>query len=545
MAADAGLAAYASRQAALQQTIGAQHLREMAPARDAVTRLRTGARTLATNASLFAQEKKSCDQTLSAFAKDEPNVAVAAVLGADLTVRCSNKPEAAGRKANARELVDASERVGDAVIGYVPRPFLSSVPVLAAAAPASIAGLNGQRFVFISMPLQSALAAARSNDVHGGYTALLNSDGAILDWHGLEPDSAEGKRLQAALKKTPPTQRQSAFQVGETWAVTTLLDNGQMYIVAGWTPPAPTWLALLQAAWALFAPIAVWAAAVTGVWIALEAFIVRPLQVIENLARAYARNENTHQYEELLVSAPNEISNLRRSLVALARTLRGREARLTEALEEQKTLLLEVHHRVKNNLQLITSLLSIHARASDPVEARVLLRANESIQLLNLAHNFIYNSGEVRGVALDRLAEEVARTLVSGRQNRGINVGMETELQPVRAATDLAVPFAFLLGETLSTLLDDIDAEASERSVINMRMYTHKSGVRLELNPLGATKAARFNSTTRRIVTAFAAQIGASLDFGNDVAPTIVMEISANKLLSRAPEDVTEPSTAL
>ena len=63
-----------------------------------------------------------------------------------------------------------------------------------------------------------------------------------------------------------------------------------------------------------------------------------------------------------LTGAPDEIRSLRRTLAAMAKTLRGREQRLVAALAEERALLREVHHRVKNNLQMVASLLNIQAR---------------------------------------------------------------------------------------------------------------------------------------------------------------------------------------
>jgi two-component sensor histidine kinase len=78
----------------------------------------------------------------------------------------------------------------------------------------------------------------------------------------------------------------------------------------------------------------------------------------------------------LLRGAPTEIASLRRTMAAMAKTLGGRELRLAEALREEQALLHELHHRVKNNLQMMASILSIQSRlAMDESEARGLLRA--------------------------------------------------------------------------------------------------------------------------------------------------------------------------
>jgi two-component system, sensor histidine kinase PdtaS len=532
MAADAGLGAYQSRQTAYHQTIGAAQLGAMATARDMVTRLRTAARTLSANAALFAYDKADCDETLKNFAKDEPTIGMVAVVRPNLSIVCSNAPNADGQFLPAANLIQRAVRAQDITVGFVTAPQNHEEPALAAVAPAQLSVERSQRFVYVAAALKNVLnIPAASKDARNIYSALTNADGDILMLRNLSLSSDEGRTLQKELKSAPPSQRRSAFIVQNTWAVSAPLDSGGLYILTGWNAASPTWVDFFKAAWALVAPIALWAAAVTSVWIAIEVFVVRPLQVIEDLARAYARNEDTQSYETLLQSAPSEISSLRRSLGALARTLRGRETRLTEALAEQKTLLLEVHHRVKNNLQLITSLLSIQARASDPGEARVLSRANERIQLLSLAHNLIYNSPEVRGIALDKLAEEVGNALVCLRQAHGRRLCLETELEPIRAAADLAVPFAFLLGETLSILIDQEDVALTEDNRISIRMnQLHNGAVRIILSKQHANKPAPLETSNQKIIAAFASQIGATVNFSLDANATIILEIAALKL---------------
>jgi two-component sensor histidine kinase len=142
-------------------------------------------------------------------------------------------------------------------------------------------------------------------------------------------------------------------------------------------------------------------------------------------------------------------------MAAMAKTLRGREQRLVEALGEERALLREVHHRVKNNLQMVASLLNIQARgAKDESEAWGLARAHDRVQLLALVHQRIYASGELRELRLDDLTAEIARQLVQARGAQAKDIHLATHLSPARADTDHAVPLTFLVGEAISFALD-------------------------------------------------------------------------------------------
>src|SRR5262249_54422539 len=163
----------------------------------------------------------------------------------------------------------------------------------------------------------------------------------------------------------------------------------------------------------------------------------------ETAARGFARGEDVRESEEL-ASAPDEIRSLRRTLAAMAKTLKGREARLVEALAEERALLREVHHRVKNNLQMVASLLSIQARAAkDESEAWGLARAHDRVQMLALVHQRIYSSGEVRDLRLDDLATEITRQLVQARGALAQKITLSLDVAPARDDIDRAVPLAF------------------------------------------------------------------------------------------------------
>jgi two-component sensor histidine kinase len=240
-------------------------------------------------------------------------------------------------------------------------------------------------------------------------------------------------------------------------------------------------------------------------------FVARPLSDLERAARSYARGEDVTE-TEALENAPDEIRALRRTMAAMAKTLRGREQRLMEALGEERALLREVHHRVKNNLQMVASLLNIQARgAKDESEAWGLARAHDRVQLLALVHQRIYSSGELRELRLDDLIAEISRQLVQGRGAQTKDLRLSMHLSPARADTDHAMPLTFMVGEAISFALDC--ASGSE-----------ELGIWLEQDEAGETRfavdcAARANGAPgpgARLIDAFARQLGA--DIGRDPA---------------------------
>jgi two-component sensor histidine kinase len=510
IAFQAGQASLSARDMAVQSERAAAILGDLSQARDDVTQLRESVRTLAANAGLFADNRRDCQGALSRFGEELGADAVVTILDEQGVIRCSNVAAATGQSTAANPLILEARLSDDVALGYIPAPRLSAEPVLAAVAP--IADTRSEAlFVGVTRPLAPMLTVVDPDVLtSGGFVALATRGGDMLSARGIEADSRDGEALAARFREGPAAI-EAAFPINLKWAVALPIeDRGDLFLVAGWTPASEGLAGLARAAWALFAPLALWLAAVGATWVAIEHFVAQPLSVVESLARAYARGEDSEADEALLHGAPTEIKRLRRTLAAMAKTLRGREARLAVALQEERALLLEVNHRVKNNLQLVASILSIQSRAAaEAAEARGLSRAHERVQLLALAHAQIYGSGAVRDIAVDRLAADVARAICTAR---GDTVRLDLHLTPVRANADRAVPLAFLIGESISSLLDLTDEGASLEALTVSLAALEEGGFALELDAQAlAAAGAPQSAVSQRLVGAFARQIGASL----------------------------------
>jgi two-component sensor histidine kinase len=506
----AGLNALRARHEAVQGEEGARISQALSSVRDQVTQLREIARSLAANADLFADNRRACQTNLAQFASEFPHIEIIAVMDQSAIMRCANVLAAQGQRAEARALINQSEETHDAVVGYVSAPHLSSQAVLGAVAPLPSASEAGEALYvgatrFVGPLLQAAAASVPRS---GSYAILVDGSGDILQADGMPAELQDRDRLQAVLRGHAPYDFETAFRVGETWAVGAPLEEGRLYMLVGWTPVPLTLSEATLAVWSLLAPILLWLGGVAAAWYAVDAFVARPLMSVERLARAYARGGATEKEEEQLRNAPQEIASLRRTLAAMAKTLRGRESRLAESLNEERALLREINHRVKNNLQLVASILSIQARAStDTAEARGLARAQDRVHLLALVHTRIYASGEVRLIALDVLTQDIGRSLIASRQTHERQLQLHLDLAQVRVGVDKAVPYAFLVGEAMLYLLESRANGGSVDIAISLKELADR---KIEFAISGADwPVAEANDTAPRMIAAFARQLDA------------------------------------
>jgi PAS domain S-box-containing protein len=135
-----------------------------------------------------------------------------------------------------------------------------------------------------------------------------------------------------------------------------------------------------------------------------------------------------------------------------AEALRARTAALITALREREVLLSEVHHRVKNNLQLVSSLLALQARGAEPATQHALLEGQRRIDSIALVHEQLYGSRNLSSVNLARYTEALVPELchASGVAER---VELVLRLEDVELHPERAVPCGLLISELVTNAL--------------------------------------------------------------------------------------------
>jgi|CXWL01.1.fsa_nt_gi PAS domain S-box-containing protein len=129
-------------------------------------------------------------------------------------------------------------------------------------------------------------------------------------------------------------------------------------------------------------------------------------------------------------------------------------AALETSLREKEGLLKEVHHRVKNNLQVITSLLRLEAgRSAEPATRAVLKDMRGRIHSMALLHEMLYRTANFARVELADYLRQLATQLVRGQNAAPGAVSLSLDLKPVEVDIDRAIPAALIVNELLSNSL--------------------------------------------------------------------------------------------
>ena len=131
-----------------------------------------------------------------------------------------------------------------------------------------------------------------------------------------------------------------------------------------------------------------------------------------------------------------------------------REQRIEAALREKDVLLREIHHRVKNNLQVIDSLLGLQsARITDPNVREMLREGQNRVRSMALIHQTLYQSQDFAEVDFSHFLESLLRTLASSYGVDAERIRLVVEADPVTLPIDTAIPCGLAVNELVSNAL--------------------------------------------------------------------------------------------
>jgi two-component sensor histidine kinase len=272
-------------------------------------------------------------------------------------------------------------------------------------------------------PVAALAALGRPNGVVPDYGAALVKDG--------------GQRLVLrALPGDGPLARR------ETQTADLGVDslNLQMQL-----PSAPITSPLIIATVLL---VLMWLAAAAIGWFVVDRLLIRPLRRLRTIVGEYTPGEEIDTSRLGNVPA-QEIRELGETFRVISRTVQLHEADLAEGLVRQTRLTREVHHRVKNNLQVIASLINFHARGAKSTEAsEAYASIQRRVDALAVVHRHHYaEMEENRGLELRSVIGELASNIRATAPERASKIGIALEIEPFLVTQDVAVAVAFLITE--------------------------------------------------------------------------------------------------
>ncbi|OBQ74716.1 histidine kinase dimerization/phosphoacceptor domain -containing protein [Mesorhizobium erdmanii] len=211
------------------------------------------------------------------------------------------------------------------------------------------------------------------------------------------------------------------------------------------------------------------------------------------------------------------------------KAVKERTAELEAALEAQTTLLHEVDHRVKNNLQMISSLILMQSRtASDKNLKRSLSTMLERIEALSTVHRRLYQSKDVSKFDVSDFARDLISDLLtaSGRSE----ISPTLDLEPIVIPAEKATPVALMVNELVTNALkhafkEKPDGTRSGRIGIKMSQPDGHLNIEVSDDGVGMADANGDASFGMRLIKSLARQLRADIEW-RDAGPGTRVVIS-------------------
>lgn len=216
----------------------------------------------------------------------------------------------------------------------------------------------------------------------------------------------------------------------------------------------------------LLLPLLMWVAAALITWLLVSRLLIRPLKRLERAVIQYEPGGAPIDLPRRLGPAA-EIQQLRDAFARAIGRVQESEQEMAGALEGQRRLVREVHHRVKNNLQVVASLLNIHGRSAETGEAQAAYAGiGRRVGALSIVHrNHFAEMEENRGISLRPLLSELAAELRAGAPDTARGLAIDLDLDTVYTTQDVAVAVAFLITEIVEFAMLNRPTEPVEISL--------------------------------------------------------------------------------
>jgi PAS domain S-box-containing protein len=234
------------------------------------------------------------------------------------------------------------------------------------------------------------------------------------------------------------------------------------------------------------------------------------------------RKETERQLEHYSRNLETQVAERTSSLEEEVNKSMLQQQALENSLVEKELLIKEVHHRVKNNMQVISSLLSIQAEgAGDSAYSSLLNESQQRIKSMALIHETLYQSDDLLKIDFQEYIELLTNSLSRSYVIPGVSVFVDVNVANVVLDLETAVPCGLIINELVSNSLKHAFHDKDETGIIQIDFVTDDCCFDLRIADNGSGLPAGFDLTKNtsmglEIVTILTGQLEGTLSADND-----------------------------
>jgi two-component sensor histidine kinase len=315
----------------------------------------------------------------------------------------------------------------------------------------------------------------------------------------------------------------TATGVLRTYAVVPIVP-GELMLMSSWAYGADTGMK----GWGLspyWTPIFMWALGMIAAAWAAEWLVTRHVRRLTFALGRFANGDRSLQIIDLS-EAPVEVREAGEAFSSMADGVMHAEASMEDSIHQKEVLLREVHHRVKNNLQLIASIMNLQMRKAVAPESKALLKGlHDRVMGLATIHRGLYQTSGMADVRADELLIDIVRQIVSIGSGVGRKIELSFDVEEVHLTPDQAVPLSLFLTEAMNNAMKYAGAspDGLVRVTVRLRLEGGR-GALMEVDNSLATTPPETDTPPEgtglgdQLLRAFAHQLGGTVE--TDVSQT-------------------------
>ena len=375
-------------------------------------------------------------------------------------------------------------------------------------------------FMALSIP-QGAINARREAGAQYSNLAMmtLNKQGHILTTeNGLETAKSEypSDVNLSLLTTAEPKVFLSENGLGEerAYAIVPIVPE-TVFALSVWPRDTPFLDTGVSTRLSALLPIVMWVASLIVAFWALNRLAINHIRKLGRQMRRFALNR-TLPRETLGPSVPTELVEMEGAFIGMAESILRDEATLEDSLRQKNILLKEVHHRVKNNLQLISSIMNMQIRQAKTEDARfVLRRLQDRILSLATVHKNLYQNDNLVRVDASELLREIVNQSLSIALPAGSDIRIDQNYDKIDIDADDAAPLTLLVSEAVTNALKYVSTVQPGEGFIALKLsYTAPERALLEVcNTIGNPEQVKSGTGLgSRLILAFTRQLNGQVE---------------------------------
>ena len=418
-----------------------------------------------------------CQALLYGATLSLPFASNVAMIGKDGIVRCSALPSPNPNVSQRSWWREAIREKGFSLAGRMVSPVTRG-EILPGTLP--LFGADNEFYGALSVAIDGVWLdnlLKREAPVSSGVVAVMDRYGSeiVSNAPNLSRTLFKDKDLRAHLEELG----EARDETGQAWsyAVAPLDRYGLLVVFAQPTDHLFQWTAF-HVAVSFILPICMVIFTIVAIWLATDRMVLQWLLYLRRVTAVYAQGHYGFRPSRM-DQAPSEFRVLGNAIEEMALAIRERDGRLREGLAEKTALVREIHHRIKNSLQIVVSLMSLYGSGiANEKDRRRFDQLRTRVNTLAVVHRVLYEANEGSEVRSRELLRELG-SLLEVALDRNVLVLVEAEDVPL--PTDYAVPLALLLAEIMMVVAD-VEGVVPGRIVVTCAQEANEITILLDIS---------------------------------------------------------------